>query len=121
MLCGEQISERESHALFSYAADNGIAAWDTAEMYPVPQSVATQGQSEAILGSWLQKECRDAHWITTKVAGPGSMPWLRGGPLKLSKKDILDAVDGSLRRLQTDFVDCVLLHWPDRCEWAYAD
>jgi aryl-alcohol dehydrogenase-like predicted oxidoreductase len=114
MLCGEQLSIHDSHSLFALAADRGVSAWDTAEMYPIPQREATQGRSEEILGTWLRSQRRDTHWLLTKVAGPGSMTWLRGGPLHLSRRNIAEALEASLMRLQTDFVDCLLLHWPDR-------
>jgi aryl-alcohol dehydrogenase-like predicted oxidoreductase len=115
MLCGESLDVRESHELFSTAADMGIHQWDCAEMYPVPQAAATQGRSEAILGEWLQGQRREDHVLTTKVAGPGGMDWLRGGPLRLDGENIAAALEGSLQRLRTDHVDTLLLHWPDRC------
>ena len=57
---------------------------------------------------------RQDHIVCTKVAGPGAMDWLRGGPASMDGKNITEAIDGSLRRLQTDYIDLVLLHWPDR-------
>ena len=84
-------------------------------MYPVPQKAASQGISEELLGQWLRKQKRDEHRVTTKVAGPGGMPWLRGGPERLDGANITAALNASLDRLQTDYVDTLLLHWPDRC------
>ena len=59
--------------------------------------------------------CREDIVVATKVTGPGQMPWIRGGPASLSAKDILEALEGSLKRLQTDYIDIYQLHWPDRC------
>lgn len=118
MLCGELLDERASLRLFDAAADLGIARWDTAEMYPVPQRAATQGRSEELLGAWLRPRTREAHHVTSKVAGPGGMDWLRGGPVCLNGESITEALEGSLRRLRTDYIDTLLLHWPDRCAAA---
>ena len=77
---------------------------------------ALQGQSEAILGAWLQRQPRPRSdfVVATKVAGPGGMDWLRGGPQQLDGPNITAALDASLARLQTDHVDLLQLHWPDR-------
>jgi aryl-alcohol dehydrogenase-like predicted oxidoreductase len=114
MLFGESPDEATAARLLAVAADSGINFWDSAEMYAIPQSAATQGRSEAILGAWMCGQRRQDHVVCTKVAGPGSMDWLRGGPTALDGKNITEAIDGSLRRLQTDYIDLVLLHWPDR-------
>jgi aryl-alcohol dehydrogenase-like predicted oxidoreductase len=78
--------------------------------------LAPQGQSEAILGAWMQQQPRPRSdfVIATKVAGPGGMDWLRGGPQQLDGPNITAALDASLARLQTDHVDLLQLHWPDR-------
>lgn len=118
MLYGESIPESVAHEQLSYAYDHGIVAFDTAEMYPVPQSADTQGASERVIGAWLKRNRRrlpeDAVHITTKVAGPGAMTWLRGGPMQLDGSNILSAIDGSLERLGRERIDLLLLHWPDR-------
>lgn len=114
MLFGEGTDEPSAHALLDAAADAGINFWDSAEMYPVPQSAATQGQSEIILGNWLRHRRRSDFIIATKIAGPGAMEWLRGGPYSLDGKNITEAIEGSLKRLQTDYIDLIQLHWPDR-------
>lgn len=114
MLFGESTDDATAACLLGVAADAGINFWDSAEMYPVPQSAATQGRSEAILGAWLRGQRRQDHIVCTKVAGPGGMGWLRGGPAAMDGKNIREAIEGSLRRLQTDCIDLVLLHWPDR-------
>lgn len=76
-----------------------------------------QGRSEEILGAWLRRQPRGrgAFIVATKVAGPGGMDWLRGGPAKLDGANITAALDASLTRLGTDYVDLLQLHWPDRC------
>lgn len=82
---------------------------------------ATQGRSEELLGQWLKDSClhghfkREDHCVISKVAGPGAMHWIRGGPAAVDGKNILGAVEGSLQRLQVDCIDCYLIHWPDRC------
>ena len=82
--------------------------------YPVPQRAGTQGRSEAILGAWLQGQDRSKFVVATKVAGPGGMAWLRGGPAALDGRNIIAAIDGSLQRLGVDCIDLLQLHWPDR-------
>lgn len=91
----------------------------------MPQQAATQGRSEAILGAWLRQlppAARDRLILATKVAGPGGMPWLRGGPHALDARNIRKAIDGSLARLGVDRIDLLQLHWPDRLaagvQWA---
>jgi aryl-alcohol dehydrogenase-like predicted oxidoreductase len=114
---GEQNSEAEAHEQLDYAIDQGINFLDTAEMYPVPARPETQGATESIIGNWLKKRgCRDKVIIATKVAGPGR-DWLthfRGGNNRLDRWNIETAVEESLRRLRTDYIDYYQLHWPDR-------
>lgn len=114
MLCGELLDKAATIKLLNTAHAHGINHWDTAEMYPVPQRASTQGASERLLGEWLSTRKREQHEVTTKVAGPGAMGWLRGGPEHLDAANITAAIDGSLVRLKTDYIDTVLLHWPDR-------
>jgi aryl-alcohol dehydrogenase-like predicted oxidoreductase len=114
MLFGESISTETACRLLDIAADAGINFFDSAEMYPVPRRAETQGRSEEILGQWLSTRDRSDAIIGTKVAGPGGMEWLRGGPVALRARDILEAIDGSLFRLRTDYIDLYQLHWPDR-------
>ncbi|MBA0741540.1 hypothetical protein Gogos_014685 [Gossypium gossypioides] len=85
--------------------------------YPVPQRAETQGKSEEYFGQWVRKRkiSRDRVVIATKVAGPsGQMSWIRDGPKCLDAKNITEAVDGSLKRLQMDHIDLYQIHWPDR-------
>lgn len=114
MLFGESTSEREAHLLLSAAAEGGVNFFDSAEMYPVPQRAETQGRSEAVLGAWLRGRRRDDYVVATKVAGPGGMAWLRGGPASADGANIAAAIDGSLARLGVDSIDLLQLHWPDR-------
>nr|WP_297459584.1 NADP(H)-dependent aldo-keto reductase [uncultured Halomonas sp.] len=113
MTFGEQNSEAEAHAQLDRAVAFGIDFIDTAEMYPVPPKGETQGLTEAYIGSWLKaRGRRDELVIATKAAGPG-LEHIRGGP-RLTREHIHRAIDTSLERLQTDYVDLYQLHWPDR-------
>ena len=114
MLFGESTDEALAHTLLNVAAEAGINFWDSAEMYSIPQRKETQGRSELILGRWLCHRSRSDFVVSTKVAGPGGMEWLRGGPTCLDAANIMQAIDGSLERLQTDYIDLIQLHWPDR-------
>ncbi|NWO56578.1 NADP(H)-dependent aldo-keto reductase [Chromohalobacter israelensis] len=113
MTFGEQNSEAEAHAQLDRATAAGINFIDTAEMYPVPPKAETQGRTEAYIGSWLKaRGKRDDLILATKAAGPG-LDHIRGGP-RLTRDHLHRAVDDSLARLQTDYIDLYQLHWPDR-------
>jgi aryl-alcohol dehydrogenase-like predicted oxidoreductase len=116
MTFGEQNSEADAHAQLDRALAAGINFIDTAEMYPVPPRAETIGRTEAYIGTWLaSRECRDRVVLASKVAGPGAwLPHLRGGKARLDRANIVTALDGSLKRLQTDWIDLYQLHWPDR-------
>lgn len=116
MTFGEQNTEPQAHALLDRALAVGIDFIDTAEMYPVPPKAETQGLTESYIGSWLAtRRCRDRVILATKVAGPGDwINWLRGGGHRLDRRNIEAALEASLRRLRTDYVDLYQLHWPDR-------
>ena len=117
MTFGEQNSEAEGHAQMDYAFDRGINMFDAAEIYPVPPKPETQGRTEAIIGTWLTaRKRRDKVMIATKVAGRGKMTWVRKDrlPTRHSPAQIMEAVEGSLKRLKTDYIDLYQLHWPDR-------
>lgn len=114
MTWGQQNSEPEAHEQLDYAVDQGINFIDTAEMYPVPPNAKTQGKTEKYLGTWLKKQKRDSLFVATKVAGPGRRDWIRGGRTDLTRDVIADAVDTSLERLQTDYIDLYQIHWPQR-------
>ena len=117
MTFGEQNTEAEGHAQMDYAVDRGINIFDAAEIYPVPPKPETQGRTEAIIGTWLaSRGMRDKVMIATKVAGRGKSSWLRkdGSLTRHSAAQIVEAVEGSLRRLKSDYIDLYQLHWPDR-------
>lgn len=114
MTWGEQNTEQDAHEQLDYAFEQGVNFIDAAEMYPVPPRAETQGRTEQYIGRWLKsRRHRDRVIVATKVTGPADFPWLRGGP-RPSRAHILQAVDGSLRRLQTDYIDLYQVHWPDR-------
>ncbi|KAJ6687349.1 PROTEIN TAS [Salix koriyanagi] len=117
MTFGEQNSLPQSFGLLDEAFNGGINFFDSAEMYPVPQRAETQGRSEEYLGRWikLRKIPRDRIVLATKVAGPsGQMTWIRGGPKCLDCRNITNAIDSSLKRMQVDYIDLYQIHWPDR-------
>ncbi|MDT8895373.1 NADP(H)-dependent aldo-keto reductase [Halomonas sp. I1] len=113
MTFGEQNSEAEAHEQLDRAVSFGIDFIDTAEMYPVPADAATQGRTERYIGNWLaSRGSRDDIILATKAAGPG-VGHLRGGS-RLTREQIHQAIDASLARLRTDYIDLYQLHWPDR-------
>ncbi len=116
MTWGEQNTQDEAHQQLDYAIDEGINFIDTAEMYPVPPKAETQGRTENYIGTWLaSRKNRDKVVLATKVAGPSKrITWLRDGNVRLDQKNIQKALEDSLKRLKTDYVDLYQLHWPDR-------
>ena len=116
MTFGEQNSEADAHAQLDFALSQGINLIDTAEMYPVPPRPETQGLTEKYIGSWLKKTGnRDKIVLASKVAGPvrGNDASIRPGQA-LDRKNIRAALDASLQRLNTDYLDLYQLHWPQR-------
>jgi aryl-alcohol dehydrogenase-like predicted oxidoreductase len=117
MTFGEQVDESTAHALLDHALERGINFIDTAEMYSVPARRETYGATESIIGRWFARNPgkRDALVLATKVAGPSrNMEWIRNGSNNLTKTDILQACDASLKRLQTERIDLYQIHWPNR-------
>jgi len=117
MTWGNQNTEAEGHEQMDYSLDMGINFFDTAELYAVPPEAKTQGSTERIIGTWFKKTGnRDKIILATKVAGRAPMDYFRddGSTAELSRSQILEAVDKSLVRLQTDYIDLYQLHWPDR-------
>ncbi|WP_333599148.1 NADP(H)-dependent aldo-keto reductase [Flavobacterium sp.] len=115
MTFGEQNSESDAHAQLDYAVEKGVNFIDTAEMYPVAARQATLGLTEKYIGTWLhQSGKREDMVIATKIAGPNrGMEYIRK-PLNFSKHNIHEAVNNSLKNLQTDYIDLYQMHWPER-------
>lgn len=115
MTFGNQNTEAEGHLQMDYALDRGVTFFDTAELYPVPATAETQGETERILGSWFQKTGnRDKVILASKIAGPGDYTKHIRDNLSFSKAHIDEAIHNSLKRLQTDYIDLYQLHWPER-------
>lgn len=114
MTFGEQNSEAEAHAQLDYALSRDVNLIDCAEMYPVPPRAETQGRTENYVGTWLKHQRRDKLIVATKITGPSrGFAWIRDNP-RVSRKNINEAINGSLKRLQTDYIDLYQIHWPDR-------
>lgn len=114
MTFGEQNTEQDAFAQLDYAVDHGVNFIDTAEMYPVPPKAETQGLTEQFIGNWLGKSGkREKVVLATKVAGPRNVPYIREN-MSLNRRHIHTAINDSLQRLQTDYVDLYQLHWPQR-------
>ncbi|WP_375740089.1 NADP(H)-dependent aldo-keto reductase [Pseudomonas boanensis] len=116
MTWGEQNSEAEAFAQIARAKSYGINFMDTAEMYPVPPRSETYGATETIIGNWFARHRDRADWVlASKVAGPGNgISHIRDGALKHNRQHIVAALDASLKRLRTDWIDLYQLHWPER-------
>ena len=115
MSYGNQLSEAEGHEQMNRALELGVNFFDTAEMYPVPPAEATYSKTESIIGRWIQKTGnRNKIVLATKILGPNRYAFVRDGKNRLDRKNIEAAVDASLKRLQTDWIDLYQLHWPDR-------
>ena len=117
MTYGQQNTEAEGHAQMDYAIDRGVNFFDTAELYSIPPRPETQGSTERIIGTWLaSRGRRDRVLIASKVVGRTAMDWFRDGriPGELNRAQMTEALNKSLKRLQTDYIDLYQLHWPDR-------
>lgn len=115
MTFGNQNTESEGHEQMDYAFDQGVNFFDTAELYPVPATAETQGETERIMGTWFKKTGKRSEVIlASKVAGPGDYTKHIRDNLSFKKAHIDEAVHKSLKRLQTDYIDLYQLHWPER-------
>ena len=114
MTWGEQNTQNEGFEQMDYALDHGINFFDTAELYAVPPKKETYGKTEEIIGNWFKlKKNRKKVILASKISGPG-LSWIRGGENQFDKKNINLAVEGSLKRLNTDYIDLYQLHRPER-------
>jgi len=121
MTWGRQNTEAEGHEQMDYALGEGVNFWDTAEMYAVPPTPDTYGKTEEIIGTWFaaNPDKRKEVIIASKVAGPG-IGWIRDGNYKIDRANIEAAVEASLKRLQTDYIDLYQLHWPNRGSYHFG-
>ncbi|WP_180058918.1 MULTISPECIES: NADP(H)-dependent aldo-keto reductase [unclassified Acinetobacter] len=116
MTFGEQNTQADAFQQLDYALERGLNFWDTAEMYPVPPKPDTQGSTERIIGNWIaERGGRDKLFLASKIAGPSQGgSHIRDGKTKFVASEIESALDQSLTRLQTDYIDLYQLHWPQR-------
>lgn len=117
MTWGQQNTEAEGHEQMDYALDQGINFFDTAEMYSIPPRAETQGSTERIIGTWFKaRGNRDKVILASKIVGRSANDWFRDdkGPTQVTRKQIAEAVEKSLKRLQTDYIDLYQIHFPER-------
>ncbi|MBV1702301.1 MAG: aldo/keto reductase [Hyphomicrobiales bacterium] len=123
MTWGQQNTEAEGHEQMDYALAHGVNFFDTAEIYSIPPKAETQGSTETIIGKWFKaRKNRDKVVLASKVAGRSAFNWLRddGASAQLSRKQMTEALEKSLKRLQTDYLDLYQLHAPDRAVTAWG-
>ena len=121
MTYGEQNTQEEGFEQMDYALQNGINFFDTAELYAIPPKERTYGKTEEIIGNWFEKRNnRKKIILASKIAGPG-LKWIRGGGDQFSPKSIEEALNNSLKRLKTDYIDLYQLHWPERNTNYFGD
>ena len=114
MTWGEQNTQNEGFNQMNFALDQGVNFWDTAEIYSIPPKAETFGDTEIIIGNWFEEsKKRDKVILASKVCGP-MREYVRGGGNQFGKKNITQALEGSLKRLKTDYIDLYQLHWPER-------
>ena len=122
MTWGEQNSEKEGFEQMDFALSQGVNFWDTAEIYSIPMREETYGETERIIGNWFEKtKKRNEIVLATKVCGNTSNKYIRGGGNSFGKKKIIEALDESLKRLKTDYIDLYQLHWPERSTNFFGD
>ena len=121
MTYGQQNTQEEGFAQMDYAVEKGINFFDTAELYAIPPKEKTYGKTEEIIGNWFKiKKNRDKIILASKIAGPG-LKWIRGGGEQYSAESIEEALNNSLKRLKTDYIDLYQLHWPERNTNYFGD
>ena len=114
MTWGTQNSEKDAFEQMDYSQDQGVNFFDTAELYSIPPTAESYGKTEVMIGNWFEKKKnRDKIILASKIAGPG-LDWIRGGKNCFNEKGIGEAIEGSLKRLKTDYIDLYQLHWPER-------
>jgi aryl-alcohol dehydrogenase-like predicted oxidoreductase len=114
MTWGTQNSEKDAFEQMDYSLEQGVNFFDTAEIYSVPPTAETYGKTEVMIGNWFEKrKNRDKIILASKIAGP-RCDWIRDGKNSFNEKHIGEAIDGSLKRLKTDYIDLYQLHWPER-------
>jgi len=114
MTWGEQNTQNEAFEQMDYALEKGVNFFDTAELYAIPPKKETYGKTEEIIGNWFkEKKNRNKIILATKISGPG-LSWIRGGELQYTEKSIEKAINDSLKRLKTEYIDLYQLHWPER-------
>jgi aryl-alcohol dehydrogenase-like predicted oxidoreductase len=120
MTWGSQNTQDDAFEQMDYAAEQGINFFDTAELYPVPPAADTYGRTEEIVGAWLRdRRKRNDIILASKIAGP-ALPWIRSGRARLDRANINAALDASLSRLKTDYIDLYQLHWPNRGSYHFG-
>ena len=114
MTWGTQNTEKDAFEQMDYSLSEGVNFFDTAELYSVPPNSDSYGKTEVMIGNWFEKrKNREKIVLASKVAGPGCN-WIRGGKNNFDEETIGEAIDGSLKRLKTDYIDLYQLHWPER-------
>jgi len=120
MTWGVQNTEQEAHAQLDYALDAGLNFMDTAEIYAIPPKAETYGKTESYIGSWFKKTGNRDKWILATKIGGGNTSWIRDGS-RPSATSIREAIEGSLKRLQTDYIDVYQIHWPWRGHYHFEN
>jgi aryl-alcohol dehydrogenase-like predicted oxidoreductase len=120
MTWGHQNTQEQGFLQMDYALERGINFFDTAEMYAIPPARERFGSTETIIGNWFaSRGTRDRVILASKISGPG-FDWLRGGDYRIDRETITGAVEDSLRRLRTDYIDLYQLHWPNRGSYHFG-
>ncbi len=120
MTWGSQNTQDEAFEQMDYAVAQGINFFDTAELYPVPPSAETYARTEEMIGAWFaERGMRDKIILASKIAGP-ALPWIRDGKTRIDRAQVITALEASLKRLKTSYVDLYQLHWPNRSSYHFG-